>query len=45
VVNPTDAVLFAEISPDLDVESGIDLAKEKAVDSIVKNYKKSIDLL
>jgi hypothetical protein len=45
VVSPTDAVLFAEIFPDLDWESGIDLAKEKAVDSIVKNYKKSIDLL
>ncbi len=44
-ISPNDAILFAKISDELEAESGVDLSKEKAVDIIVKNYKKSIDLL
>ena len=44
-INPNDAILFARISDELEAESGVDLSKEKAVEIIVKNYKKSIDLL
>jgi len=45
IISPNDAILFGKITEELELDLGVDLSKEKAVDIIVKNYKKSIDLL